>query len=83
VRQVLFTFLIGSAMYIARRATGWILVPMAIHAAWDFSTFTQSGESSLGGLVQMLTVVLVVVVLIVGRHRLFDTTDESATERAV
>jgi membrane protease YdiL (CAAX protease family) len=78
-RQVFFTFLIGSGMYIARRATGWILVPMAIHAAWDFSSFTQSGESPLGGLVQMSTVIFIVVVLVVGRRRLFDTTDDSVT----
>jgi membrane protease YdiL (CAAX protease family) len=83
VRQVGFTFLIGSGMYIARRATGWILVPMVIHAAWDFSTFTQGGESSLGGLIQMLTLLLLVVVLVAGRHRLFDTTGESATGAVV
>lgn len=72
VRQVALTFLIGTGFYIARRATGTILVPMALHALWDFSAFTQSGDAPIAAIIALIaSIVIVIVALIAGRKRLF------------
>lgn len=42
--QVLLAFCVGSGLYLLRRLSGTLLLPMAVHAAWDFSTFV-SGMS--------------------------------------
>lgn len=40
-QQVVFAFVIGTAYYVTRRITGLLLIPMILHALWDFSTFIQ------------------------------------------
>lgn len=37
--QVMFTFLAGTVLYIARRVTGSLIPAMILHAAWDFANF--------------------------------------------
>lgn len=37
--QVLFAFCAGTLFYLLRRLTGTLLVPILLHAMWDFSTF--------------------------------------------
>jgi membrane protease YdiL (CAAX protease family) len=73
------TFMIGSGLYIARRATGLLIVPMAIHALWDFSAFTGDGNL-LGSMATILALIVVVVALVGGRRRLFApaTSDQAA-----
>ena len=39
LQQVGFAFLGGTAFYIVRRVTGSLIWAMALHGAWDFSTF--------------------------------------------
>jgi membrane protease YdiL (CAAX protease family) len=40
--QVALAFMGGTALYIARRYFGTLLVPMGLHALWDFSSFAPS-----------------------------------------
>ncbi len=37
--QVVFAFCAGTLFYLLRRLTGALLVPILLHAMWDFSTF--------------------------------------------
>lgn len=62
--QAIAAFGTGTALYLARRASGTIIVPMLLHALWDFSLFTQVGARAQGlGLnVAQLLVWLVLVV---------------------
>ncbi len=45
--QVVLAFCVGSGLYLLRRLGGTLLLPMGVHAAWDFSTFStgMSGEA--------------------------------------
>ncbi|MEZ5077140.1 MAG: CPBP family intramembrane glutamic endopeptidase [Solirubrobacterales bacterium] len=44
--QVVFTFVIGSVLYASRRATGLLIVPMILHALWDFTLLTGQGPGA-------------------------------------
>lgn len=35
--QIMTTFVMGTVLYLSRRATGTLLVPIVVHATWDFS----------------------------------------------
>lgn len=69
--QVVLAFCVGSGLYLLRRLSGTLLLPMVIHAAWDFSTLTSgldqapTGASALVmmGVTYGLSLVLVFVVL--------------------
>lgn len=41
--QVGYAFVMGIALYAAMRISGTILLPIAMHALWDFSTFSAKG----------------------------------------
>ena len=70
--QAVFTFLLGSGLYLLRRVSGTILLPIIVHALWDFSSFshqvTSAGAPLLATLFQFLgyfvALVLVMVVLL-------------------
>lgn len=70
VRQVIVTFVIGSGLYVARRTTGLIVVPMVIHLVWDYSAFT-AGDYALSGPLSMLALLFVVIALAAGHKHLF------------
>jgi membrane protease YdiL (CAAX protease family) len=40
--QVVLAFMMGSGLYSLRRLTGTLVVPMIVHAVWDYLTFTLS-----------------------------------------
>ena len=82
VVQVIVTFVIGSGFYIARRATGWIIVPMVLHLMWDYSSFTAGDGHTLGGLTANIGLVVVIVGLTAGRKQLFGTAEKPVDESA-
>jgi membrane protease YdiL (CAAX protease family) len=41
-QQVVFAFAVGLTYYVTRRISGTLIVTMALHAIWDFSTFIQA-----------------------------------------
>jgi hypothetical protein len=43
--QVGYAFVMGIALYAAMRVSGTILLPVAMHALWDFSTFSAKGAT--------------------------------------
>lgn len=73
--QAIFTFLLGSGLYLLRRVSGTILLPVMVHALWDFSTFTHQvtnpGVPLLATLIQFLTyfIALVLVAVLLFRDR--------------
>ena len=73
--QAVFTFLLGSGLYVLRRVSGTILLPMIVHALWDFSSFSHQVTSTsaplLATLFQFLTyfVALVLVIVFLLRDR--------------
>ena len=83
VQQVVVTFVIGSGLYIARRTTGLIVVPMVLHLVWDYSSFT-AGDYVLSGLLSYVALGTVLVALVFGHKLLFapadaDTAAETTT----
>jgi membrane protease YdiL (CAAX protease family) len=44
--QACLAFLTGTVLYLARRASGSLVVPMLLHAFWDFALFTQLGATA-------------------------------------
>lgn len=69
--QVLLAFCVGTGLYLLRRLGGTLLLPMLVHAAWDFSTLTSDldqVDTGVAAFVMMavtyvLSLVLVFVVL--------------------
>lgn len=45
VGQAVFTFVLGGLLYAIRRGSGGLLVPMLLHAAWDFVSFTAESDA--------------------------------------
>jgi membrane protease YdiL (CAAX protease family) len=46
--QAAATFVLGTLLYLARRGSGGIVVPMVLHALWDFALFTEIGAKANG-----------------------------------
>lgn len=42
LQQVVFAFAVGLTYYVTRRIAGTLILTMALHAIWDFSTFIQA-----------------------------------------
>ncbi|QXT63572.1 CPBP family intramembrane glutamic endopeptidase [Tessaracoccus palaemonis] len=61
--QVVLTFCLGSVLYVARRSTGTLIVPMLLHGLWDFSTFSGRYTTGTG---QTATMLLTFAVCIAG-----------------
>jgi membrane protease YdiL (CAAX protease family) len=82
IRQVIFAFVLGSVFYSIRRITGTIIIPMVIHAIWDFGSFTHVAGKATGvvervdltaaglSLLQQGLVFVAVVLVIVGATRI-------------
>lgn len=65
VRQMVLAFCIGSALYVSRMVTGTLLVPMVLHAIWDFGSLGTEGTDGdpVPG-VGLLTWPLIIVALV-------------------
>ncbi len=70
--QVLLTFIFGSGMYVVRRVSGTLILPMALHGLWDssllLSVATGVEPSSAQFAVYPLAVVCAIVMLLKGRN---------------
>jgi membrane protease YdiL (CAAX protease family) len=91
VRQVIFAFVLGSVFYSIRRITGTIIIPMVIHAIWDFGSFSHvAGKATAGAaekvdltaagmsMVQNLLVLVALILVIVGAKKILATKKPSA-----
>lgn len=73
--QVALAFCVGTGLYLLRRFSGTLLLPMLVHAAWDFSTLTSgldgvpSGALSFAMMAATYLLSLVFVVVVLRRHR--------------
>jgi len=65
--QVLFTFIFGSGMYVVRRTSGTLILPMVLHGLWDSSLFlsisTGVEPSAVQYAVYPLAIICVIAVL--------------------
>ncbi|MET0289072.1 MAG: CPBP family intramembrane glutamic endopeptidase, partial [Pseudoxanthomonas sp.] len=74
--QVILAFCVGTGLYLLRRLNGTLLLPMLVHAMWDFSTLASDldqvpgtvAASIMAVLTYVLSLVLVFVVLRGGRR---------------
>jgi membrane protease YdiL (CAAX protease family) len=81
VRQVLFAFVIGSVFYAIRRISGTIVIPMVIHALWDFGSFSHIAGKAIGvatkldlttagmGLLQNILMLVAIVAILIGAKK--------------
>jgi uncharacterized protein len=71
--QVLVTTVAGYFFYLARRATGTLLVPIVIHSLWDFGLFSNNISTSmpLGVTIFVLTDLALAILAVVTVRRVF------------
>jgi uncharacterized protein len=60
--QVGYAFVMGIALYATMRISGTLLLPIAMHALWDFSTFSAKGADMPTWASLMVLVCLVVII---------------------
>lgn len=74
VNQLVNTFMFGSFLYVCRRASGTILLPMLLHALWDWSLFVSAAEGHTAkdsGNFTTYCVVAMLLVFVIGAKPLF------------
>lgn len=62
--QVLLTFIFGSGMYVIRRSSGTLILPMVLHGLWDSSLFLSVATGAQPSPVQYAVYPLAIVCLI-------------------
>jgi len=67
----------GTLFYVVRRASGSILVAMLTHGLWDFTLFAAEEEAYAN--IRTPVYLILVILIIVTRRRLFPTTGDGAT----
>ena len=43
--QLVTTFVLGSILYAVRRTTGTLVIPIVLHAGWDWASFTGASDA--------------------------------------
>jgi hypothetical protein len=93
-RQIIFAFVIGSVFYAIRRISGTLIIPMVIHATWDFGSFSHVAGKATGvvgkidlaaagmGLVQNLLMLVAIILVIVGATRILGKKKKHVTQHA-
>jgi membrane protease YdiL (CAAX protease family) len=84
--QALVVSTIGLYLYVVRLVSGGLLLPILLHAGWDFSSFS----SDLGidpdtytlGTVAVLTTVALGLIVLVQRHKIWPKDQEEAQAEA-
>lgn len=70
--QVVLTFIIGSGLYVMRRVSGTLIIPILLHGLWDSSIFitsaTGGSASAISLLVYPLAIVSIIFVLRKQKH---------------
>lgn len=64
VQQIGFAFLFGSALYVVRMSTGFLVVGMVIHAMWDFGVFAGDQSDSTNPIVGLANYPFIIITLI-------------------
>ena len=62
--QLVLTFVFGSGLYVIRRISGTLLLPMALHGLWDSSIFLSTATGVHPSVVQLAAYPLTIVCLI-------------------
>jgi membrane protease YdiL (CAAX protease family) len=65
VQQMVFAFMMASALYLARMGTGTLVIAMVIHAMWDGGTIGIDGSGATASVLSVLTIPLMLVAVIV------------------
>jgi membrane protease YdiL (CAAX protease family) len=61
--QVGYAFVMGIALFVSMRISRRILLPVAMHALWDFSTFTSKSQTP-GDVAALVTAALTLAIVI-------------------
>ncbi len=81
--QVVIAFFGGTLFYIARRATGTLLVPILLHGLFDFSVFSHTGDTrAISGFESQILVAIVLVLFAVVMIKHHAWSDATATQDA-
>lgn len=67
--QVLLTFIMGSGLYIIRRVSGTLLIPMLLHGLWDSSVFLAESTGAENSPVTLIIYPLALVCVIAVVHK--------------
>ena len=65
--QVGYAFFMGIALFVSMRISRSILLPVSMHALWDFSTFTSKGHppDTAGSLASFVLLVIILILILV------------------
>ncbi len=69
VLWIVMTMIFGYLLYLTRRVSGGLIVPILVHASWDFAVFsvhttaTPDPDSSTGAILSAASIVLLIVVV--------------------
>ena len=64
--QMVFAFLLGSALYVVRMSTGTLVVAMVLHAVWDFGALGMSGSGAGATVISVIGNLLSTALMLVG-----------------
>jgi membrane protease YdiL (CAAX protease family) len=82
IAQLVFTFIIGSALYMVRRVSGNLILPMFLHGLWDSSTFLAGAADATPapGAALIYPVSLVCLIVFLHGNKKLASTEQIATQ---